>query len=1535
MLVDGRTQFLSNRTNKFTSIITRNGFLLFQELNKKYFMSKIVNLILVFALLLVTGCLSKKHKENEIKEPPAVVVTPTPPTTPRKPAFICESKKDYEDYKCAGKFQAKSKVQLDDYLKNYGLEKNKYKDLEIAYELTGEDLQIHSPCSITIKRKTSISVTNLCLDGRNGVGDQSDDDREEKASLTIEKFLGIVSEQGKVRLDGKIKVSARDLHIVSFGGFSIGEDAQIILQGDAILETSSLGELKPKILFSANNLNILSDKKLAIGEGSRLHIVNQTNLESQKCEIHKSVVIDSQIKTGSCLGKTNSSPVMVGNQQFIGKKTSAVALILNGATDVDGGAITYEMVDLPSSGVISGCLGNSIDLSCIYTPDASNTPASVSFSYRARDGFSMSKTVSTVKIILNETPVMVGDQAYTTLEDYPIKLNLSGATDTDGDLLTYYLLSPPSSGALSNCLGNTANLSCLYTPSKNFVGTVRFSYAAFDGYGVASKSAQVTITISAVNDPPMMISNQTENFNEDSLYQFRLKGAIDAEGSPLNYSVVLSPNAGVLTECAQGNEELLCNYQPQKDFNGTATFTYKASDGNLESLSVSTVTLNVIPVNDAPVVGEDNFIQGYVDSRVIFEVNKSTDIDSSILHYSIVDAPTNGSLVNCFSLANKRSCEYLPNPGFLGADSFTYRVFDGELNSAIAKVILSIDKKILPTKVIQLASGEYHTCALLNSGQVRCWGSNEFGQLGHENIIPVGNKASPYSFIFQAGSVDLGGFAIEIAAGKNHTCALLDTGKVRCWGANQQGQAGYSIFTNLGDDVGETPALLGDVPLDGHVIYISTGYYNTCALLMNGEVRCWGSFGTGTTGYVNPANSRNLEIDGNVKTLATGFKHTCVLLENGAVKCWSGDGTLAEGPLLGELGYNHKHDVGAKDAPDVFIGGKVIQLSSKRNHNCALLENKKVRCWGANFMGQLGLGITANVGDGIGPSINQIGNVRINEDVKHIDVGVYHSCAVLETGGVRCWGRGLEGQLGYGGDDEKIGDNEFPSTISTVDLGGKAVATSLSLYASCALLESGQVRCWGLGADGRGTLGYGNDENIGVNVTPAQAGDLALFDPLSISINAGFSKKTRALDLLQLNSVITFQNNVDAPKIIWDKVYGPSGVVFENPNSLDSKIRFSVAGEYLLRVRAITEGKVVHDTVKITVSKNFLNPVSVGEGHSCFINISGSLECMGDNILPGPVVGIPTIVPELSEVVEFNSRKSIHCAVVIQGLVKCWGQRFATGRANLANDYTYEKFPVLGITDAISVATGNATACALLRTGSVNCWGLYDASSYGTLGDGLGLDSTIPVRVFGITNAEKLVMGTHYGCVLLRDATVKCWGEATVPDLYLSFFPELVAGLQDIVDLSAGEFHVCAINGSGNLYCWGLLNNSGEQGSGNTKSTAPGYKIINVAGVGDAAQVVAGLDYTCYLKVDQTVRCFGNNQYGQLGNGTTTSSLYPVDVYGLQNIVRISGGAQNVCAFSQDQKIYCWGKNNKRQIENSNNFKITKPVRVFNTGGII
>src|SRR5690606_29410710 len=109
--------------------------------------------------------------------------------------------------------------------------------------------------------------------------------------------------------------------------------------------------------------------------------------------------------------------------------------------------------------------------------------------------------------------------------------------------------------------------------------------------------------------------------------------------------------------------------------------------------------------------------------------------------------------------------------------------------------------------VVDIAAGTNHTCALLDGGALRCWGRNDVGQLGYGHTRNIGDDEAPAS----AGDVDVGGAVVKLALGGDHGCALLDTGAVRCWGRGYEGQLGHGVPHDRGDD--ETAAFAGDVPL--------------------------------------------------------------------------------------------------------------------------------------------------------------------------------------------------------------------------------------------------------------------------------------------------------------------------------------------------------------------------------------------------------------------------------------------------------------------------------------------------------------------------------------------------------------------------------------------------------------------------------------------------------------------------------------------------------------------------------------------------
>lgn len=394
-----------------------------------------------------------------------------------------------------------------------------------------------------------------------------------------------------------------------------------------------------------------------------------------------------------------------------------------------------------------------------------------------------------------------------------------------------------------------------------------------------------------------------------------------------------------------------------------------------------------------------------------------------------------------------------------------------------------------PSAAASIAAGDRHTCALLPEGAVRCWGASRFGQLGYGDTDAIGDN----ELAAAAGDVPLGGTAIALTAGSNHTCALLETGTVRCWGHGGFGELGYGETDNVGDD--ETPASAGDVPVGGPVAAISAGASHTCALLVSGGVRCWGAGDAGRLGYGGtesvgddePASAGgDVNLGGTASAVTAGGFHTCALMTTGTVRCWGFGGS-------GALGYGDTRAVGSTEATepadigdvDLGAGAIVRAISAGGLHTCAVVDDALraggIRCWGEARDGQLGYGNTDDIGDDETPA--SAGNLPLARlHAVGISSGSAHTCATFSEGDVRCWGNGIDGRLGYGTTDSIGGEALGPPPAVTLGVAAAAVTTGAAH--TCARLSAADLRCWGSGLDGR--LGYANTGSIGDDETPAE-----------------------------------------------------------------------------------------------------------------------------------------------------------------------------------------------------------------------------------------------------------------------------------------------------------------------------------------------------------------------------------------------------------------------------------------------------------------
>ncbi|HOC92579.1 MAG TPA: hypothetical protein PKH33_09445 [bacterium] len=310
-----------------------------------------------------------------------------------------------------------------------------------------------------------------------------------------------------------------------------------------------------------------------------------------------------------------------------------------------------------------------------------------------------------------------------------------------------------------------------------------------------------------------------------------------------------------------------------------------------------------------------------------------------------------------------------------------------------------------------------------------------------------------------------------ISAGYSHSCAIHTNGTVKCWGDNSYGQLGDGSTTNS----------LVPVTVTGisNAVSVDVGFYNhTCAVLSDGQVKCWGYNGHGILGDGTTTSSyMPVTVTGisNASSVSAGGNHTCAVLSDGQIKCWGnnsngqfGDGTTTASSVpIAVTGISNASSVSAGDL-----------------YTCAVLSDGQIKCWGWNDFGQLGDGTTT---DSLVPiSVTGISNA-VSVAVGNGYLPHYtHTCAVLSDGQVRCWGNGGYGQLGNG----TTTDSSVPVAATGVST---AVSVDVGFYHTCAVLSDGQVKCWGYNMYGL----LGNGTTISSKVPLYGTG---IYNAISISV---------------------------------------------------------------------------------------------------------------------------------------------------------------------------------------------------------------------------------------------------------------------------------------------------------------------------------------------------------------------------------------------------------------------------------------------------
>lgn len=662
----------------------------------------------------------------------------------------------------------------------------------------------------------------------------------------------------------------------------------------------------------------------------------------------------------------------------------------------------------------------------------------------------------------------------------------------------------------------------------------------------------------------------------------------------------------------------------------------------------------------------------------------------------------------------------------------------------------------------------------------------------------------------------------SIAVSQKHACAVDARGRALCWGNNVDGQVGDgTIGASVKVDVAGVSGATA----------IAAGTGVACAIVGGGRVRCWGdnTFGQLGDGTAQPRQG-SVEV-ANVAgaTALHAGRFSCALV-NGAARCWGATsnitGTVSPTPA---------------DLPGLSSG--VTSIAGSSSHGCAVVGGG-VRCYGINDAGQLGNGAS-------GPIQNAPAPVQgLASGVQSVVVGNTHSCALTTGGGVLCWGSNRFGQLG----DGTFADRLVPVPVSGLSSG--VVALAAGGAHTCARMATGTVKCWGSNQFGE--------------TQPATFDITSLPTPVDIAGLSGVTKLSAGtFHTCAITSGGAFQ--------CWGR---------------------NLNGE-------LGDGTTVTGGLRNVAGVTGAREVAAGDAFTCAVNAAGAAQCWGYNDagqlggsgtnpynVPVQVVGLASGVRAV-DVGFFHS-----CAVLTSGVVRCWGGNASRQRGD--SDTTARGTPadVAGLPPMSQVSVSDSTSCALAVAGSVWCWGsvvqaaliaqvnglaatntaiavgqsfgcavdtgggmrCWGSNDFGQLGNGTTASSATAVAVTGLQGGMTgVAAGLWHACGLRNDGIVLCWGQDVVGQLgdgntVNRTVPAVVPGLTDVVAITAKAASTCALKSSGAVWCWG-----------NQFGSRPAPVPELQSGVG---RVASNGFLTCVIVAGGGVACQGDNDAGQLGDGT-------------------------------------------------------------------
>jgi alpha-tubulin suppressor-like RCC1 family protein len=803
----------------------------------------------------------------------------------------------------------------------------------------------------------------------------------------------------------------------------------------------------------------------------------------------------------------------------------------------------------------------------------------------------------------------------------------------------------------------------------------------------------------------------------------------------------------------------------------------------------------------------------------------------------------------------------------------------------------------------------------------------------------------------------------QVSSGSYHTCALALDGNVYCWGDNFYGQLGNG---SSGSGTNSTVPVLvsqGDRSSGVTFVSISAGYNHTCGVGSDGEGYCWGynyngQLGNGSSGSGAHSNVPILVSQGDRSSgvtfvsISAGNNHTCGVGSDGESYCWgynnygqlgngsSGSDTESSVPVLVSQG-------------DRSAGVTFVSISVGPNYTCGVGSDGEGYCWGYNNYGQLGNGNTGT-NSNVPKLVSQGARPSAGITFVSISAGYNHTCGVGSDGEGYCWGYNYNGQLGNGssgsGADSNVpvlvslGVRKPGDTFVSIDAGG---------YHTCGVgVGGGHAYCWGQGTYGKLGDGYTTQRTTPVLVSQGAR-------PSGVSFNT-----------ISADSQHTCSVGSDGNGYCWGyNNYGQLGDGYKTQRSSPVLVLFFTSYEYQIAIgnNTLTQS-ISPGSTSITVTQipaHVVGEVSVSLTRVCDNEISNSTSYTYVNLPAPDITNInPSIIPPSDGITinltgtnfldygPMNTFSGISaggnhsCGLDSDGEGYCWGQGTY---GKLGDGYTTQRTTPVLVSQGdrlsevtfSSISTGYHHSCGIGSDGEGYCWGY---NNYGQLGNGnTGTSSSVPKlvsqgdRSAGVTFSS-ISVGFYHTCGIGSDGNGYCWGHNYNGQLgngntgTNSNVPKLVSQGDrpstsvTFVSISVGSGLSCGIGSDGNGYCWGN-NNYGQLGNGNTGTNSNVPRLVSQGDRSSGVtfnRISAGQFHSCGVGSDGEGYCWGYNSFGQLGNGNTgTNSNVPKlvsqgDRSSGVTFSRITAGSSHSCGIGSDGQGYCWGYNNYGQLGNGN-----------------